>query len=118
MAGLAAVGLGFLRRDAILWPLMLASLLLALWGFWCGTRTHGRVGPLTLGVVRAVSLAAGVIVVHGFPAMPMIYGGAALLVAATLWNVLARRAGHLTGRARVMAADPAGGGGPGRARRL
>jgi len=34
-----------------------------------------------------MSLACGVIVVHGPPAMPMIYGGAVALVVATLWNV-------------------------------
>jgi mercuric ion transport protein len=92
VAGLAAVGLSFLRRDAILWPLMLGSLLVALWGFWRGARVHGRSGPLWLGAMGAVSLAAGVIVVHGPPAMPMIYGGAAALVAATVWNRVARRA--------------------------
>ena len=71
---------------------MLVSLLVALWGFWRGFRLHRNAGPLTLGILGAVSLAAGVIVVHGFPAMQMIYGGAITLVIATLWNVWARRA--------------------------
>jgi mercuric ion transport protein len=97
VAGLAAVGLGFLRRDAILWPLMLVSLLVALWGFWQGARIHGRTGPLWLGAAGAVSLATGVIVVHGPPAMQMIYGGAAALVLATVWNLVARRARHAWG---------------------
>ena len=44
-----------------------------------------------LGVIGSISLAGGVIVVHGPPAMEMIYGGALLLVAATLVNVWARR---------------------------
>jgi hypothetical protein len=44
-----------------------------------------------LGVIGAVSLALGVIVVHGFPAMQMIYAGAMLLVAATIWNIVARK---------------------------
>ena len=87
-----ALGLGFIRHDAILWPLMILSLVVALWGFWQGFRTHRRSGPLLLGTVGAVSLAAGVIVVHGFPAMQMIYGGALLLVGATVWNVVVRRA--------------------------
>jgi hypothetical protein len=47
---------------------------------------------LLLGIAGAVSLASGVILVHGFPAMQMIYGGAIVLVMATLWNVRARRA--------------------------
>jgi mercuric ion transport protein len=87
-----ALGIGFLRRDAILWPLMLVSLVVALWGFWRGFQYHQNFGPLLFGSIGAVSLAAGVIVVHGFPAMQMIYGGALVLVAATVWNVLLRRA--------------------------
>lgn len=86
-----ALGLSFLRKDAILWPLMLLSLTVALWGFWRGYQCHRRVGPFLSGSIGAASLAAGVIVVHGFPAMEMIYGGAIVLVIATLWNILLRR---------------------------
>lgn len=89
---LSAVGLGFVRKDAILWPLMLASLAVALWGFWAGFQRHRKAGPPALGVAGAVSLACGVILVHGFPAMQMIYGGSLALVVATVWNVRARRA--------------------------
>ncbi len=92
VSALAALGLGFLRKDAILWPVMLGSLLIALWGFWRGLRAHRKAGPLLLGSAGAVSLASGVIIVHGFPAMQLIYGGAVVLVIATLWNVWARRA--------------------------
>lgn len=92
VGALATMGLTFLRSDAILWPLMLISLGVALWGFWQGRAVHHKAGPLSLGIVGAVSLACGVIVVHGPPAMTMIYGGAALLVVATFWNILARRA--------------------------
>lgn len=91
VGALAAVGLSFVRRDAILWPVMLASLAVAVWGYWRGWRSHQQAGPLVLGCLGAVSLAAGVIVVHGPPAMEMIYGGALLLVATTIWNVVARR---------------------------
>ena len=92
VGALAATGLTFLRSDAILWPLMLISLAVALWGFWQGRAVHRNAGPLILGVVGALSLAGGVIVVHGPPAMTMIYGGAVLLAAATFWNIFARRA--------------------------
>jgi mercuric ion transport protein len=91
VSALSAVGLGFLRRDAILWPIMLGSLLVALWGFWRGVQSHRNAGPIVLGIAGAVSLALGVIVVHGPPAMTMIYAGAVVLVLATIWNVLARR---------------------------
>jgi mercuric ion transport protein len=91
IGGLTAVGLGFLRKDGILWPVMLLALAIAVSGFWRGAQTHGRWGPLIVGGTGAVSLASGVIVVHGFPAMPMIYAGATALVAAAAWNSYARR---------------------------
>jgi mercuric ion transport protein len=91
VGALTATGLSFFRKDSILWPLMFASLAVALWGFWQGrTQHHGSV-PLLLGTLAAVSIAGGVVVVHGPPAMEMIYGGALVLVVATLWNVWARR---------------------------
>jgi mercuric ion transport protein len=92
VSGLAILGLSFLRQDAILWPLMLASLLMAVWGFWQGYLLHGARWPISLGLVGGTSLAAGVIVVHGFPAMQMIYGGALALIVATVWNLRLRRA--------------------------
>ena len=91
VAALAATGLSALRKDAILWPIMLVSLAVAIWGYWQGDRLHHARAPLIVGVIGAVSLALGVIVVHGFPAMQMIYGGAMLLVAATTWNIVARK---------------------------
>lgn len=89
---ITAVGLGFLRNDAILWPLMLASLAIALWGFWRGRLMHHESLPLLIAVAGAISMACGVIFVHGPVARPMIYVGAAMLLAATLWNTLLRRA--------------------------
>jgi mercuric ion transport protein len=88
---LAAVGLSWLRRDAILWPLMLLSLGTALWGLWGDRRRHGMVAPFGLGAAGSVALVAGVIFVHGPPARLLIDGGAVALVAATLWNIWARR---------------------------
>jgi len=90
VAALAATGLNALRKDAILWPIMLVSLGVAIWGYWQGHRIHHAREPLIVGVIGALSLSLGVIVVHGFPAMQMIYGGAMLLVAATIWNIVAR----------------------------
>ena len=92
IGGLAVLGLSGLRKDAILWPIMLASLAFALWGFRQGFRRHGNPGPLIWAVVGGMSLTAGVIVVHGFPAMPMIYGGCIALALATVWNLRLRRA--------------------------
>ena len=94
VAGLAALGLSFLKRDAILWPLMIVSLLVALWGFWLGARFHARFGPFYLALLGSVVLVAGVIFVHGFPAMEMIWSSIAALLAATAWNVALRRVKH------------------------
>jgi len=91
ISGLTALGLGFLRRDGILWPVMLLALAVAVTGFWQGVRMHRRWGPLVTGGLGAVSLASGVIVVHGFPAMQMIYGGGLALLVGAAWNGVARR---------------------------
>lgn len=92
---LAAVGLSALRRDAILVPLMVGSLAVALWGFAADRRAHARAGPLGVATAGAVALVAGVVFVHGPPAYLLIDGGALALVAATLWNVRARIARRL-----------------------
>jgi O-antigen ligase len=91
LTGLAALGLSFLRTDAILLPTMGISLLIALWGFWSGRRMHGESGPLALAIAGAIALVAGVVFVHGMPARVLIGIGAFALVIATVWNVGLRR---------------------------
>jgi mercuric ion transport protein len=88
---LGALGLSWLRQDAILWPLMFASLAIAGWGFLADRRRHRRGGPLLLATAGSVALIAGVVFVHGFPARELIYGGSGALVLATIWNVALRR---------------------------
>jgi mercuric ion transport protein len=90
VAGLAAIGLSILRADPILWPLMIVSLIVALWGMRRGWRTHGSAGPFVIALLSGIALVAGVIFVHGFPARELIYGGSAGLLAATVWNVSSR----------------------------
>lgn len=100
---LAAVGLSFLRTDAILLPLMGLSLVVSLWGFWASRKVHGKNGPLSLAVVGSLALVAGVVFVHGRPAKMLIGAGAVALVVATLWNMFLRR----TAEARAVAQSPA-----------
>lgn len=88
---LAALGLSFLRNDAILLPLMSISLAVALWAFWGDRRLHGATGPMLLVIAGAVALVAGVVFVHGPPAKTLIVLGAFLLVVATVWNVVLHR---------------------------
>lgn len=87
---LSAVGLSWIRRDAILWPLMFLSIGVALWGLARDRQRHNRTGPPALAVAGAAALVAGVVFVHGPPARLPIYGGAVGLVAATGWNVWTR----------------------------
>ena len=84
LAGLAAVNLSFIRRDAILLPVMIVSLVVALGGFWAGRRAHGSSRPLLLAIAGAVALTGGVIFVHGFPAKELIAVGVLGLGAATV----------------------------------
>jgi len=83
---LAALGLGFLRQDAILLPFMGVALIIALWGFWSDARRRRSRGPLALAVGGAVTLVAGVVFVHGMPAKVLIGISTIALVGATLWN--------------------------------
>lgn len=90
VAAIAAVGLSFLRSDPILWPLMIVSIIVALWGMWRGWQAHRSIGPFILGLVAGSALVAGVIFVHGFPAKELIYAGSATIIAASVWNVIHR----------------------------
>src|SRR5258708_23896144 len=92
IAGLGALGLSFLRRDAILWPLMIGSLVIALWGLWRGSLLHRKLGPLILAALSAIALVAGVIFIHGFPAQQLIFVAVVGLFGATASNFFARRA--------------------------
>lgn len=92
LAVLAATGLGFLRTDAILIPVIGVALAIALWGFRTGRRVHGSAGPVTLGALGSIALVAGVVFVHGMPAKVLIGVGALVLLVATLWNARLPRA--------------------------
>ena len=83
---LSATGLSWLRNDGILLPIIAIALALALWGFGRRRRVHGVSGPLVLGVVGAVALMAGVLVLHGVASKVGIGAGTVSLFAATIWN--------------------------------
>ena len=83
---LAATGLGFLRNDAILLPVIGIALIVALWGFSRSRRIHGSLGPFVIGVVGSAALIAGVVVFHHLTSKLFIGAGATLLLVATIWN--------------------------------
>ena len=89
---LAATGLGFLRSDAILLPVIGVALLVALWGFWRRRSVHGSSIPLALGVIGSIALVAGVVWLHGPVAKACIGAGAVILLLAAIWNARLPRA--------------------------
>ena len=85
---LSAVGLGFLIKDAILFPLLFVFLALTLYGLYRGYRIHGSAAALTLGGGSAVAL---LIVLLVFANRPLAYLAVAGLVGASILNVRLRR---------------------------
>lgn len=79
----SALGLGFLLRDAVLIPLLVAFLALTLYGLYDGMRRHGRRGALWTGIGGALVLFASIWIGSGLIAG----AGIAALVAASLLNV-------------------------------
>ena len=83
---LAATGLSFLRSDAILLPVILIAIAIALYGFAKGRSLHGSWIPLLVGIVGSVSLVTGVVVLHGMISKVAIGTGAIALLVATIVN--------------------------------
>jgi mercuric ion transport protein len=86
LGALSAAGLGFLVNDLVLFPLLALFLGLGLWGLRDGVRRHSLRAVLALGGVGALLMVAGI-----FLQPLMVYAGAALMIAASVWNVLALR---------------------------
>ncbi len=86
---LGAVGLGFLLESAYLLPLTAAFLALALVALGYRARRRRGYGPLGLGLAAAGLILGGKFVLGS---SPLLYLGAALLVAASVWNSWPRKA--------------------------
>jgi len=88
LAIVSAVGLGFLINDAILAPLLIASLLVLLWGLAAGWKRHRKPWALLLGAV-----AGAMLFLFAFlrPSPGLAYTSIALLVAASMLNVVLAR---------------------------
>ncbi len=86
LAGLSAIGAGFLINDAILIPLFVMFLAYTIWVLWTSREVHGRAGPFYLGVGAAVAAFAPL---WFLPALS--YAALAALIAASVWNIIALR---------------------------
>jgi hypothetical protein len=82
----SAPGLSFLRRDAILLPVIAVALVVAQWGFWRGRQSHRSFGPFALGLVGSFALVAGVVPLRGPIAKLFIGVGALALLGSAIWN--------------------------------
>jgi mercuric ion transport protein len=90
----SAIGLGFLINDAILFPLLVLSLVVTLWGLYSGWRRHRHVSALVLAGIASASL---VIFTFGHRSRPLALASIGLLVAASGANVMLIRR-HAAGR--------------------
>ncbi len=85
LGALSAAGLGFVVNDLILFPLVLVSLGVALWGLGRGVSRHGLRRVLVLGSLGAVLLMVGIFL------YPLVYAGVAAMLGAAVWNAVALR---------------------------
>ena len=88
-AGLfSAVGLGFLFREQVLAPLIVVFLMTGILTVAWSTSSHRRPGPLLATLLGSAAVVAGRLV---WNIQLVMYSGAALLIAAVLWNLWLKR---------------------------
>jgi len=92
---LSAAGFGFLLNEAVLGPIVAVGLGLNLAALAWTARSHRAKGPLLLGLLASVAVAAGRFL---FDLPPLLYIGAAGLFAAALWNLWLKRPGAIGSR--------------------
>lgn len=92
-AFLAAVGLGFLVRETILKPLLIAFLILSLFGFfWSYLKEHKKIWPFMVGTLMAVGLyTSRYVYISRVMNQILQYVSIVGLIAISFWNVKMRR---------------------------
>lgn len=93
LSAVTAVGLGFLIRDALLFPLFATMVAANLWLLRWSGRSHRNRAPFWVGVAGALVSGAGLLllVAGGSAARWAIYAGLAALLAASVWGFLIGR---------------------------
>lgn len=85
---LSSVGLGFLHNNRVLAPFIGVFLTVNLISVAWSTRSQKRPGPLLVTVLGSAAVVGGRLI-WSVPAV--LYGGVALLVGASLWNLWLKR---------------------------
>ena len=86
LAGLSAIGAGFLINDLVLIPLFVVFLGITLWGLWTSRKRHGQPGPFFLGTAAAIIAFAAL-----WFFVPLAYLGLATLIATSVWDIVLLR---------------------------
>ncbi len=86
IAGLSAIGAGFLVNDLVLIPVFVVFLGITLWGLWTSRKRHNHPGPFFLGTAAAIVAFAAL-----WFFAPLAYLGLATLVAASVWDIVLLR---------------------------
>ncbi len=85
---LSAVGLGFLSHERVLAPLIALFLAVNIVSVAWSTRSHRRAAPLIATLLGSAAVAAGRLVWH---IQFLLYGGVALLLGTSLFNLWLKR---------------------------
>ncbi len=86
IAGLSAIGAGFLVNDLVLIPVFVVFLGITLWALWTSRKRHERDGPFFLGTAAAIVAFAAL-----WFFVPLAYLGLATLIAASVWDIVVLR---------------------------
>ena len=96
LAGLSAIGAGFLISDTVLVPLFVVFLGISIWGLSGSRAKHQRNGPFFLGLGSAVVAFAAL-----WFSVPLAYAALAALIAATVWDIVVLRQSRQTHEAEA-----------------
>jgi len=94
LSALSAAGLGFIAKDAYLFPVFVAFILLTLWLLYRSSRKNNHTQPFWLGLVGGLiaSVAMWFVMTGIKPVLlPAVYLGIGLLLLATLWDFIKGR---------------------------
>lgn len=89
LAGLSAIGAGFLINDLFLIPLFTLALAFTVWSLLRSRRRHGHDGPLRLGIGSALAAFAAL-----WFLAPVAYAALAALIGANVWDLMVSRRAH------------------------